>query len=147
MCLCAVLWDHIFSSPLNTAILCLHSCYTLKFYIPLPLHHQGSTAAQGQVFTEPSRAVLQVKWGKKCLPCKQIMEREMEEEVGGGKSMREKEVVEQRKIGAGAWEGGFELCTWGYVEVCLFMYLSIYLIMQFINLTGIACVCLCVSSC
>lgn len=31
--------------PLNTAILCLLSCYTLKFYIPLPLHHRGKTAA------------------------------------------------------------------------------------------------------
>lgn len=36
---------------------------------------------QGQVFTEPSRAMLWVRWDKKCLPWEKMMEREVDEEV------------------------------------------------------------------
>lgn len=71
--------------PLNTDILCLCPCYTLKFYIPLPLHHWGRPAAQGRLFTGLRKSTLQVRWGKKYLPCKQMTEGMMDEEVEGEK--------------------------------------------------------------
>lgn len=124
MCLCAVLWDHIFSSPPNTAILCLRSCYTLKFYIPLPLHHWGSTAAQGQVFTEPKKAALRVRWGKKRLPCNQMMDRKMEEEVWGEVWERVRRLEKLEKAGHRVVPVPR---TWGHVEVYLYIHPSIYL--------------------